>query len=108
MRQVYDVAYDCGLEEITDGKLYIDNVLANYLESKDRDIAMVFQSYALYPNMSVYDNIGFGLQVRGLPKAEIRNASFAPPKYWIWVSISTASLRSFPADKCSVWLSGAR
>ena len=50
-----------GLEEITDGKLYIDNVLANYLESKDRDIAMVFQSYALYPNMSVYDNIGFGL-----------------------------------------------
>lgn len=65
-----------GLEEITDGKLYIDNVLANYLESKDRDIAMVFQSYALYPNMSVYDNIGFGLQVRGLPKAEIRERVF--------------------------------
>lgn len=65
-----------GLEEITDGKLYIDNVLANYLESKDRDIAMVFQSYALYPNMSVYDNIGFGLQVRGLPKAEIKERVF--------------------------------
>ena len=42
-----------GLEEITDGNLYIDNVLANYLESKDRDIAMVFQSYALYPNMTI-------------------------------------------------------
>lgn len=65
-----------GLEEITDGRLYIDNVLANYLESKDRDIAMVFQSYALYPNMSVYDNIGFGLQVRGLPKEEIKQRVF--------------------------------
>ncbi len=65
-----------GLEDITDGKLYIDNVLANYLESKDRDIAMVFQSYALYPNMSVYDNIGFGLKVRGLPKEEIKERVF--------------------------------
>ena len=65
-----------GLEEITDGKLYIDNVLANYLESKDRDIAMVFQSYALYPNMSVYDNIGFGLQVRGLPKDKKKKRVF--------------------------------
>lgn len=65
-----------GLEEITDGKLYIDNALANYLESKDRDIAMVFQSYALYPNMTVYDNIGFGLQVRGLPKDAIKEKVF--------------------------------
>ncbi len=65
-----------GLEEITDGNLYIDNILANYLESKDRDIAMVFQSYALYPNMTVYDNIGFGLQVRGLPKDEIKAKVF--------------------------------
>ncbi len=65
-----------GLEEITDGKLYIDNALANYLESKDRDIAMVFQSYALYPNMTVYDNIGFGLQVRGLPKEVIKEKVF--------------------------------
>lgn len=65
-----------GLEEITEGKLYIDNVLANYLESKDRDIAMVFQSYALYPNMTVYDNIAFGLQVRGVPKEEIREKVF--------------------------------
>lgn len=65
-----------GLEEITSGKLFIDNVLANYLESKDRDIAMVFQSYALYPNMSVYDNIGFGLTVRKLPREEIRKRVF--------------------------------
>lgn len=65
-----------GLEEITDGKLFIDNVLANYLESKDRDIAMVFQSYALYPNMTVYDNIGFGLKVRGMAKEEIQSRVF--------------------------------
>lgn len=65
-----------GLEEITDGNLYIDNILANYLESKDRDIAMVFQSYALYPNMTVYDNIGFGLEVRGMPKDEIKKRVF--------------------------------
>lgn len=65
-----------GLEEITEGKLYIDNVLANYLQSKDRDIAMVFQSYALYPNMTVFDNMGFGLEVRGLPKEEIKKKVF--------------------------------
>ncbi len=65
-----------GLEEITEGKLYIDNVLANYLQSKDRDIAMVFQSYALYPNMTVFDNMGFGLEVRGLPKEEIKRKVF--------------------------------
>ena len=53
-----------GLEEITNGHLYIDNVLANYQESKDRDIAMVFQSYALYPQLNDYDNIAFGLVSR--------------------------------------------
>ena len=66
-----------GLEEITSGYLYIDKVLSNYLESKDRDIAMVFQSYALYPNMTVYDNIGFGLKVRGVPKDVIKEKVFA-------------------------------
>ena len=53
-----------GLEDITSGYLYIDKVMANYLESKNRDISMVFQSYALYPQMTVYDNIGFPLTVR--------------------------------------------
>lgn len=53
-----------GLEEISTGHLYIDKVFANYLPSKDRDIAMVFQSYALYPQLTVYDNIGFGLTIR--------------------------------------------
>ena len=53
-----------GLESITSGQLYIDNVLVNDMESKNRDIAMVFQSYALYPHMTVYQNMGFGLKLR--------------------------------------------
>ena len=53
-----------GLEEITAGDFYIDGILANNLEPKDRDIAMVFQSYALYPHMSVFDNMAFGLKIR--------------------------------------------
>ncbi|MFA5513760.1 MAG: sn-glycerol-3-phosphate ABC transporter ATP-binding protein UgpC [Sphaerochaetaceae bacterium] len=60
-----------GLEEITDGKLYIDNKLVNDVPPKDRDIAMVFQNYALYPHMSVYDNMAFGLKIRKFPKEEI-------------------------------------
>ena len=53
-----------GLESITSGQLYIDNVMVNDMESKNRDIAMVFQSYALYPHMTVYQNMGFGLKLR--------------------------------------------
>lgn len=60
-----------GLEEISEGEIYINNVLVNDLPPKDRDIAMVFQNYALYPNMSVYENIAFGLRLRKLPKHEI-------------------------------------
>ena len=65
-----------GLEEISSGTLYIDKVVANHLESKDRNIAMVFQSYALYPNMTVFDNIAFGLKIRKLPKEEIKKRVF--------------------------------
>ncbi len=61
-----------GLEDITRGELYIDGEYANELEPKDRDVAMVFQSYALYPHMTVYQNLAFGLEVRGIPKEEIR------------------------------------
>ena len=60
-----------GLEDITAGDLYIDQVYSNNLSPKDRDIAMVFQNYALYPHMSVYDNMGFGLKMRHMPKEEI-------------------------------------
>lgn len=61
-----------GLEDITSGEIWIDGVLANDLEPKDRDIAMVFQNYALYPYMSVFDNIAFGLKMRKADKKEIR------------------------------------
>lgn len=60
-----------GLEEISDGELYIGDRLVNDVEPKDRDIAMVFQNYALYPHMTVYDNMAFGLKLRKTPKAEI-------------------------------------
>ena len=59
-----------GLEEISGGEIRIDDQVINDLESKDRDIAMVFQSYALYPNMTVAQNIAFGLEIRKVPKAE--------------------------------------
>ena len=60
-----------GLEEITSGSIYIGDRLVNDVSPKDRDIAMVFQSYALYPHMNVYDNLAFGLKMRKVPKPEI-------------------------------------
>ena len=60
-----------GLEEISDGELYIDDKLVNSVAPKDRDIAMVFQNYALYPHMTVYENMAFALKLRKRPKAEI-------------------------------------
>jgi sn-glycerol 3-phosphate transport system ATP-binding protein len=68
-----------GLETITGGEIAIGGRVVNELEPKDRDIAMVFQNYALYPHMSVHDNMSYGLRIRGMPKAEIearvRNAA---------------------------------
>lgn len=61
-----------GLEDITDGKLYIGDRLVNDVAPKDRDIAMVFQNYALYPHMSVFKNMAFGLELRKTPKDEIK------------------------------------
>ncbi len=61
-----------GLEEITEGELFIDNKLVNDVAPKDRDIAMVFQNYALYPHMSVFENMAFGLKLRKVRKEEIK------------------------------------
>ena len=61
-----------GLEDITEGELYIDGKFVNDVPPKNRDIAMVFQNYALYPHMSVYDNMAFGLKLRKFPKEEIK------------------------------------
>ena len=63
-----------GLEEISSGELWIDDKLVNDVEPMNRDIAMVFQNYALYPHMTVYDNMAFGLKLRKVPKAEIDKA----------------------------------
>jgi multiple sugar transport system ATP-binding protein len=60
-----------GLEEVSDGNLKIGDRVVNDVAPKDRDIAMVFQSYALYPHMSIYDNMAFGLKLRKVPKADI-------------------------------------
>ncbi len=61
-----------GLEEISDGEIYIDDKLVNDVQPKDRDIAMVFQNYALYPHMTVFDNMAFGLKLRKIPKDDIK------------------------------------
>jgi multiple sugar transport system ATP-binding protein len=61
-----------GLEDVTEGRIMIDNQVVNDVAPKDRDIAMVFQSYALYPHMSVFDNMAFGLKLRKTPKPEIK------------------------------------
>src|SRR5512136_1225893 len=67
-----------GLEDVTDGKIMIGEQVVNDVAPKDRDIAMVFQSYALYPHMSVYDNMAFGLKLRKTPKEDIkRRVEFA-------------------------------
>src|SRR3954464_12119852 len=60
-----------GLEEVTDGEIWIGNRLVNGVPPKSRDIAMVFQNYALYPHMTAYQNMAFGLKLRGHPKKEI-------------------------------------
>lgn len=62
-----------GLEEVSSGRIYIGGRLVNHVPAKDRDVAMVFQSYALYPHMTVFENMAFGLTLRGYPKWEIVN-----------------------------------
>lgn len=62
-----------GLEDITDGDFYVEEKRMNNIDSKNRDIAMVFQNYALYPHMSVYNNMAFGLKLNKLPKSEIES-----------------------------------
>src|SRR5260370_15041716 len=61
-----------GLEEITEGELYIGDRIVNGVDPKDRDIAMVFQNYALYPHMTVFDNMAFGLKLRHVPREQVK------------------------------------
>ena len=94
-----------GLEEISEGELYIGDKLVNDVAPKDRDIAMVFQNYALYPHMTVYDNMAFGLKLRKTPKAEIEQPRTKRlPRSWTLSTCSTVSPRLCPAVSVSALL----
>ena len=71
MRKSHHPKDGCVLEEISEGRIYIGDKLVNEVPAKDRDIAMVFQNYALYPHMTVFENMAFGLKLRKYPKQEI-------------------------------------
>lgn len=72
-----------GLEDISSGELWVDGEIENYKEPRERNLAMVFQNYALYPNMSVYDNIAFSLSVRKVDKKEIKKKVYDMAKMWV-------------------------
>lgn len=76
-----------GLESITDGEMYMGGKLVNKVAPKDRDIAMVFQTYALYPHMNVYKNMAFGLMQRKVDKKTLMKKSCMPPRFLIWSRI---------------------
>ena len=96
-----------GLEDISSGELWIDDELSNYTEPGQRDLSMVFQSYALYPQMSVYDNMAFSLSVRKVPKDEIRQRVTQAAEMLGITSLLTAARRRFPAGRSSAWPSAA-
>ena len=92
-----------GLEEITSGELKIGDKVVNDVEPKDRDIAMVFQNYALYPHMTVYDNMAFGLKLRKVPKDQIDKMVREAAKILdLENSAWTVNRRLFPVDRDSV------
>ncbi len=94
-----------GLEEITSGTLKIGDKVMNDVEPKDRDIAMVFQNYALYPHMTVYDNMAFGLKLRKVPKDQIDKAWLKKQQGSLTLrNFLTVNQRLFPVDRDSVLL----
>lgn len=92
-----------GLEDISSGELTIDGAVMNDVEPKDRDIAMVFQSYALYPHMTVYDNMAFALKMRKTPKADIDRMVRKRRRSWIWRACWIGSPNSCPEARDSEW-----
>ena len=86
-----------GLESITKGEMYIGDTLMNAVPPKNRNIAMVFQSYALYPHMSVYKNMAFALELAKTPKDEIDKRSTLQQRSWGLSHILTESQRLCPA-----------
>ena len=96
-----------GLEDITSGDVLIDGKRVNDVAPKDRDIAMVFQSYALYPNMTVYENMAFTLSSRKSPRTRSTARSAPLPRSWVLPSTSTVSPRRFRAVSVSASPSAA-
>jgi ABC-type sugar transport system ATPase subunit len=97
-----------GLEDITDGELKIGGDVVNQLAPKERDIAMVFQNYALYPHMTVRENMGFALRLRGVDKGRSTRRSRSRRASSISSPTSTASRHSSRADSASAWRWAAR
>ena len=97
-----------GLEPITAGEVYIGDKRVNGIPAAQRDIAMVFQDYALYPHMRVYENMSFALELRGTPKAEIDARVKRAAALLISSPISTASRRNCPAASANAWRWDAR
>ena len=93
-----------GLEEISSGELKIDGRVVNDVEPKDRDIAMVFQNYALYPHMTVFDNMAFGLKLRKVPKDEIKKKVEEAAKILDLEKLLDRNQRLYPVDRDSVLL----
>lgn len=92
-----------GLEDISSGELTIDGAVMNDVEPKDRDIAMVFQSYALYPHMTVYDNMAFALKMRKTPKADIDRMVREAAKILDLESLLDRKPNSCPEARDSEW-----
>ena len=90
-----------GLEPITGGEILIDGKVVNNLEPKDRDIAMVFQNYALYPHMNVRENMSYGLKIRKMSEARSARASPRRQKFLSCRICSTASSNSSPVASAS-------
>jgi hypothetical protein len=93
--------------EIRPSKKFIGDVVVNDIPPKNRDIAMVFQNYALYPHMTVYQNMAFGLSMRHYPKKEIDEMSEKPRRFWDYLNTLTGSRRTFRADRGREWRSAA-
>ncbi len=97
-----------GLERVSGGDIWIDNKRVTEMEPKDRGIAMVFQNYALYPHMSVEENMAWGLKIRGMGKEHIAERVKRRREFSSWVNCSSVVRASFPAVSASVWRWGGR
>lgn len=92
-----------GLERVTEGDICINDQRVTEMEPKDRGIAMVFQNYALYPHMSVEENMAWGLKIRGMGKQQIAERVKEARAFWNWTVCLSAARASFPAVSVSVW-----